>query len=246
MSNSIFSNIITKSWIDIFDTIDKDIYSIVENDYLVIKDKPNIFPSYKNIFNFTNYSTFEDLRVVILGQDPYHGLYYDVNNKAYYPQATGLAFSVPKNCSNLPPSLTNIYNNLMKFDHIAWKPTHGCLEYWAYQGVLLLNTSLTVEKSKPNSHQAIWSMFTDELISSISEKHPELIFVLWGSNALSKMNHIKNKDKHHFIISSHPSPLSVHSKIKNYDPFYETDHFGKINKILMNKNKDNCIDWQIY
>ena len=244
MEKSVFKDIINSTWMEIFDEIDPDIRQITEEEYLKVKDKPNIFPTFKDIFNFTKYCNFEDIKVLCIGQDCYHGVFFNQSNKAYYPQAMGLAFSVPKDCT-IPPSLVNIYENMDRFKHQIFKPTHGNLEYWAYQGVLLMNTSLTVEKSKPNSHQHIWSMFTDELIEIITKKHPGLIIVLWGGNALGKMNIIKNKDKHDFIISSHPSPLGFKNKIKSYDSFYNTDHFGKINQILKSKNKKE-IDWQIY
>lgn len=244
METSAFKDIINPTWIQIIEEIDHDIRQITEEEYLKVKDKPNIFPSFRDIFNFTKYCALEDAKVLIIGQDSYHGLFYNSNDKTHYPQAMGLAFSVPYGCP-VPPSLVNIYNNMERFGHQIFKPIHGNLEYWAYQGVLLMNTSLTVEKSKPNSHQHIWSMFTDELIEVITKKHPGLIIVMWGSNALSKMNIIKNKDKHQFIISSHPSPLGFKNKIKSYNSFYETDHFGKINQILKSNNKAE-IDWQIY
>ena len=241
-----FDSIINKTWLDIFDKINPDLLEITEQSYnqVVKYNKKNIFPCYKNIFNFTNYSTFDDIKVVILGQDPYHSIYFDKITKLYTPNATGLAFSVPKTCDKLPPSLNNIYDNLLRNHNHIYKPKHGCLDYWGFQGVLLLNTSLTVEKSKPNSHQSIWSMFTDELIQTISQEHKNLIFVLWGSTALSKMNIIKNKDNHHFLISSHPSSLSCHNKLKSYESFYNSNHFENINMILANTNK--YIDWQIY
>lgn len=244
MEKSIFKYIINPGWIEIFDEIDHNIIKITEEDYVKIKDKPNIFPSYNKIFNFTKYCNLEDAKVLIIGQDPFHGLFFNPDDKSYYPQAMGLAFSVPNGCP-IPPSLINIYKNMSRFNHQVFVPTNGNLEYLAYQGVLLMNTSFTVEKSKPNSHQHIWSMFADELIEVMTRKHPGLIIVLWGGNALSKMNIIKNKDKHDFIISSHPSPLGYKNKIKCYDSFYETNHFEKINQILRTKNKQE-IDWQIY
>ena len=244
MVNSIFKDIINPTWSEVFEEIDEDIRQITEENYLQLKDRTNIFPSYDKIFNFTKYCNFEDIKVLCIGQDPYHSVYYNTEDKNYYPQAMGLAFSVPKK-SPIPPSLVNIYENLNRFGHQIFKPTHGNLDYWAYQGVLLMNTSLTVEKSKPNSHQNIWSMYTDELIEVITKKHHGLIIVLWGGNALSKMNIIKNKEKHNFIISSHPSPLGFKNKMKIYDSFYNTDHFGKINNILKSK-KLKEIDWQIY
>lgn len=237
------NSIINKNWTNIFLQISKDIRDIVNEYYEEMKDKTNIFPPLNKIFNFTNFTTLEDTKVLIIGQDPYHSLYLNNSDKKYYPQATGLAFSVPIS-SPIPPSLSNIYDNLLRFGHIKEKPKHGNLEHWAYQGVLLLNTSLTVEKSKPNSHQYIWNEYINEFITILTKNHPNLIIVLWGANALSKMNLIKNKEKHYFIISSHPSPLSVKSKIKEHNSFYETDHFGLINKHLLD-NKKTIIDWMI-
>lgn len=244
MQNSIFKDIINPTWLNLFEEIDPDIREITEKEYLEVKNKSNVYPTFNNIFNFTKYCNFEDIKVLCIGQDSYHSVFFNPEDKNYYPQATGLAFSVPNN-SPIPPSLINIYDNLSRFGHQVFKPTHGNLEYWAYQGVLLMNTSLTVEKSKPNSHQYIWSMFTDELIEVITKKHPGLIIVMWGGSAFGKMNIIKNKEKHNFIISSHPSPLGFKNKMKNYDSFYDTDHFGKINEILKLK-KMKEIDWQIY
>lgn len=227
-----FSNIINPCWKDIFDLIDKDIYEITEDSYnQLLQNKINIFPTYVNIFNFINYCIPEDIKVVILGQDPYHGTYFDSKTKKNYPQATGLSFSVPIECK-IPPSLQNIYLNLLKFSHINKIPTHGNLDFWAYQGVLLLNTSLTVEQSKPNSHQDIWVEFTNELVKIISTKFNNLIFVLWGSNAYNKINIISNKNTHKFIISSHPSPLSAYKSFKQYPSFMENDHFGLVNKYI--------------
>lgn len=227
-----FADSYSKTWSEIFKQIDSDIYEITEDSYNeVIVTKSNIFPSFKNIFSFTKYCLPEEIKVVILGQDPYHGVYYDLKSKTNYPQAMGLSFSVPNGCP-IPPSLENIYSNLIKFNHINKKPSSGNLEFWAYQGVLMLNTSLSVEQSKPNSHQVIWFEFTDELIKIISSKYKNLIFVLWGSNAFDKMRIISNKDTHKFICSSHPSPLSAHKPFKSFDSFVNTDHFGLINQYI--------------
>ena len=213
-----FDNLIGFDWKDIINSIDKDILKITFDNFINKCDKKNnVFPKENNIFNFTKYCLFNELKVVILGQDPYHGVYKD-NQNIYKPQATGLAFSVPKECP-IPPSLKNIYKNQLKFKRITFIPKYGCLDYLAFQGVLLLNTSLTVEQSKPNSHRSIWNIFTDELIEIISKKHPGLIFVLWGNNAISKLNLIKNKSNHKIIISSHPSPLSCYSKLGQYNSF---------------------------
>lgn len=243
MEESIFKKCINPLWMNIFEEIDSEIREITEEEYKKIKEKPNIFPTFDNIFNFTKYCSFEDVKVLIIGQDPYPGVFLNKKDGMEYPQATGLAFSVPKN-SPIPKSLVNIYENLSRFGHQQITPTHGNLDFWAYQGVLLLNTSLTVEKSKPNSHQNIWTMYSDELIKTITSKHPGLVIVMWGGSAFSKMNIIKNKEKHDFVISSHPSPLGFKNKMKNYNSFYDTDHFGLINKFLKSKNKQE-INWQI-
>ena len=167
-NNKSFKDIINICWQDIFNLIDKDIYEITENSYNeLLKNQINIFPTYTNIFNFTNYCIPADIKVIILGQDPYHGTYFNSKTQIHNPQATGLSFSVPTECK-IPPSLQNIYLNLLKFSHINKIPPHGNLNFWAYQGVLLLNTSLTVEQSKPNSHQNIWFQFTNELVKIIS------------------------------------------------------------------------------
>lgn len=241
MNESMFYNIINPEWHKIFDKIDKKIFKKTEEEYNKIKNDINIFPKFNDIFSFTNYCSFDDVNVVIIGQDTYHQQYYDPITKQNEPQATGLAFSVPKNCP-IPPSLKNIYENLIKYKHIDKKPTEGNLQKWSSQGVLLLNTSLTVEKGKPNSHQYIWSDFTNEFIKVITEMKNDLIIVLWGGFALKKKKIMKNQDVHKFIISSHPSPLGYKNKIETYNSFYETDCFGKINDYLIDNNKKK-IKW---
>jgi len=241
-----FKDIISPSWLPLFEEIDYKIFKETEELYLKEKNNKNkiIFPKYEDILNFTKYCLYDDVQVVIIGQDCYHGEYY-YNNK-YNPQATGLAFSVPNNCK-IPPSLNNIYENLLKHNNIYKKPKSGNLEYWAYQGVILLNTSLSVEKGKPNSHQHIWSKFTDELIKIISKNKNNIIFVMWGANAYSKYKIIENKENHRFIISSHPSPFSVYNKLGIYNSFMDTNTFGLINKYLQElyNEKNIKIDWQI-
>jgi len=245
--NKPFKKKINKIWYNIFNDIDKNIWNKTEIGYnkLIIKKKKNIFPFYKNIFNFTNYIIPEDIKICIIGQDPYHGIYRDFNKDKDYPEAMGLSFSVPKKC-HIPSSLDNIYKNLLKYNHLLWKPTHGNLSYWSYQGVLMLNSSLTVEKGKPNSCQNLWNDFTDELIKIISTKYSGIIFLLWGKYAYMKKfnNIIKNQQNHIFIISSHPSGYSANSPFREFNSFMETDHFGLSNKYLIKQNKKQ-IDWQI-
>ena len=236
--------IINNNWLEIINEIDENIINELEKKYNKEKEKQvNIFPYYKKIFNFTNYTSPENIKVIIIGQDCYHGTYINKENKTR-AQAHGIAFSVPKECK-IPPSLKNIYENLLKYKHINKKPDHGNLKYWSNQGVLLLNTSLTVEESKPNSHKDIWKDFTDKLIEILSQKYNNLIFLLWGREAYNKLeNSIIKNNNHYYIISSHPSPLSVYKKLKDYDCFMDTDHFGKVNNILKKDNKSE-IDWNI-
>lgn len=240
-----FKPIINKSWINIFEQIDKDIWDIAEEDYNEQIKKKIIFPDYSNIFNFTNFLIPSDIKVCIIGQDPYHGIYKDLSTGTYYPEAMGLSFSVPKK-SHIPSSLKNIYKNLLIHKHILFEPKHGNLSYWSYQGVLLLNSALTVEKSKPNSCQESWVEFTNELLKILSEKYLGIVFLLWGKYAYMKKidGIIKNQSAHKFIISSHPSGYSANSPYREFSSFIETDHFGLTNKYLIEQGK-KPIDWQI-
>jgi len=241
-----FTPIINKLWYDIFEQIDKNISDITEEYYnKLIEKNPNVFPIYSQIFNFTNLVLPNEIKVCIIGQDPYHGIYKDSDTNTYHPEAMGLSFSVPKKCP-IPSSLQNVYKNLKSHSHIHTTPTHGDLTYWAYQGVLMINSALTVEKSKPNSCQNMWSEFTDELIKIISEKYTGIVFLLWGKHAHCKKlnNIIKNQQSHYFVISSHPSGYSANSPYREFDSFIDTDHFGLTNEYLLKQNKIP-IDWQI-
>jgi uracil-DNA glycosylase len=241
-----FKSVINKTWLSTFELIDKDIWDITEEEYneLLAKNK-TIFPAYSDIFNFTNFLIPSDIKICIIGQDPYHGIYKDPVTNIYYPEAMGLSFSVPKK-SHIPSSLKNIYANLLKFNHIVKNPSHGDLSYWAYQGILLLNSALCVEKSKPNSCQTIWTDFTNELVRIISTKYSGIIFLLWGKHAhLKKLDGIiANQSTHKFIISSHPSGYSANSPYREFKSFMDTDHFGLANQYLTEQNKIP-IDWQI-
>lgn len=242
-----FEPIIHRDWYkEIFCLIDKDYWEIAEEDYNELTSKHKIiFPLYANIFNFTYYFLPSDIKVCVLGQDPYHGVYRDPITKLYCPEAMGLSFSVPKKCS-IPSSLQNIYKNLLDHGHIDFKPTHGDLSFWAYQGVLMLNSALTVEKSKPNSCQDAWVEFTNDLVKIISEKYPGIVFLLWGKHAhMKKLNNIiANQHTHKFIISSHPSGYSANSTYREFASFMDTDHFGLTNQYLIEMNK-KPICWQI-
>lgn len=185
-----------------------------------------IYPSGKFIFNAFNTTPFNDVKVVILGQDPYHNP----------GQAHGLSFSVPLGVTP-PPSLVNIFKEQHE-DLGIDIPNHGNLEKWAKQGALLLNAALTVEANKPMSHSKIgWHHFTDDVIRIISEKKDHVVFMLWGSFAKSKQDLI-DKSKHLVLTAAHPSPLSAHNG------FFGCHHFSKANKWLQDKGM-KPIDWAL-
>ncbi|KHJ39684.1 uracil-DNA glycosylase [Pedobacter glucosidilyticus] len=186
-----------------------------------------IYPPGTEIFNAFNLTPFHDVKVVILGQDPYHGS----------GQAHGLSFSVKENMK-LPPSLQNIYKELST-DISGFKiPFHGNLSSWAKQGVLLLNATLTVEASKAGSHQNQgWEIFTDAAIKALSQHKEKLVFMLWGKFAQQKIALIDTA-KHFIIKSAHPSPFSA------YSGFFGSKPFSQTNNYLLQQGKE-AINWQI-
>ena len=186
----------------------------------------SIFPKEENIFKCFEYFEVPETKVVILGQDPYHAP----------EQAIGLCFGT---YSKPPPSLKNISKEL-KFD-TGSKLQDYSLENWAKQGVLLLNSSLSVLQGKPSSHMKLWSEFTSLIINELNKSETPIIFVAWGAFAHEKLKNIDTK-KHHLIVSSHPSPLSVYKKYKTYPPFNQSKPFSKINNLLINNNK-RIIEW---
>lgn len=185
-----------------------------------------IYPEMHDIFNALKYTSFADTKVVIIGQDPYHG----------EGQAHGLCFSVKKGVTP-PPSLKNIYKEL--HSDIGFNiPNHGELVSWAKQGVLMLNNVLTVREANPNSHKSMgWEIFTDRVISELNRKQTPVVFLLWGANAQKKAEIITNPI-HKKLISVHPSPLSASRG------FFGCKHFSKTNEILR-QNGLSEIDWQI-
>ena len=186
-----------------------------------------IYPPNRLIFNAFNSTPFEDVRVVILGQDPYHG----------DQQAHGLSFSVQKGFP-IPPSLQNIYKELQSDIPGFRIPAHGDLTDWANQGVFLLNATLTVESSKPGSHQKRgWEEFTNKVITELSERRSGLVFILWGKFAQGKSALIDD-NKHCILTAAHPSPLSA------YNGFFGCKHFSKANTYLK-KNGMREINWQL-
>lgn len=186
-----------------------------------------IYPKPNNIFNVFRITEFASIKVIIIGQDPYHGP----------NQAHGFAFSVPIGIK-LPPSLHNIYKELKSDIPGFIIPKHGCLLSWAQKGVFLLNSILTVEQGKSGSHANIgWEQFTDTVIHMISDHQKNLVFLLWGNYAQKKSILIDNK-KHYILTTSHPSPISA-----QYG-FLGCQHFSKTNAFLMQHNK-KTINWQL-
>jgi len=184
------------------------------------------FPPVKDIFNAFEMCSFSNTKIVILGQDPYHGK----------GQAHGLSFSVPEGMK-IPPSLRNIFKELTS-DLGVDSPTQGDLTSWAKQGVLLLNATLTVRKSKPISHQKQgWEEFTDSVIKTISNKKESVVIVLWGKFAEQKVSLI-DESKHCIITSSHPSPFSAHRGFLGSKPFSKTNEF-------LEKKGIEKIDWEL-
>jgi uracil-DNA glycosylase len=186
----------------------------------------SVYPSPENVMAALELTTYADTRVVILGQDPYHG----VN------QAHGLCFSVQRDVVH-PPSLKNIFKELQS-DLKIKPPIHGNLEQWARQGVLMLNTTLTVRAGEAGSHQGFgWETFTDAVIRIVNNKSHQVVFVLWGAFARKKKSLI-DTTKHHIIESAHPSPLSAHNGFTGSRPF------TKINDALTHANL-STIDWLV-
>lgn len=185
-----------------------------------------VYPDMNNIFNSLKYADYDNIKVVIIGQDPYH----EPN------QAHGLAFSVLKG-NPVPPSLKNIYKEIETDLGIA-PPNHGELTYWARQGVLLLNNALTVRRGQANSHRGKgWEQFTDAVISKVNEKDSPVVYLLWGANAREKTRLINNP-KHLILTAAHPSPLSA------FNGFFGCRHFSRCNDFLR-KNGVEPVDWHI-
>jgi uracil-DNA glycosylase len=186
-----------------------------------------IYPPKQDVFSAFNLTKLEKVKVVILGQDPYHGP----------NQAHGLCFSVLPGVKT-PPSLANMYKELATDISEFVIPQHGFLESWAEQGVMLLNTVLTVEQAKAHSHAKIgWEQFTDIVIQQLSDHCDELVFLLWGSHA-QKKGLVIDKQKHHVLNAPHPSPLSA------YRGFFGCKHFSQTNNLLRQQNK-SPINWQV-
>ena len=208
------------TWNEILaEEMEKDYYQQLQTFVQKRRTEVRVFPEEKNVFNALKLTPFESVKVVILGQDPYHG----------FGQAHGLSFSVKKGIP-LPPSLKNIYKELQE-DIGGELPTEGDLSQWAKQGVLLLNTVLTVEEGNANSHKGMgWERLTNRLIESLNElKHP-VIFILWGKPAQDKEKLITNPN-HVILKAPHPSPLSA------YRGFFGSKPFSRVNDILIQQGQ---------
>lgn len=213
-----------------WDIVLKDVFESISFRNLIIRvneeySKGTCFPIKSEVFNAIKLTPYKNVKVVIVGQDPYHGV----------GEAHGLSFSVL--CEKLPPSLKNIYKEL--YDDLGIKPSlSGNLTCWAKEGVLLLNSVLTVKKDTPASHKNLgWQEFTDEIIRKIEEKDDVVVYILWGNFARTKKELITNP-KHYIIESAHPSPFSA-----RYG-FFGSRPFSKCNKILISKGSEP-INWEV-
>ena len=216
---------ITKNWFELlkneFNSKEfKELQTFLNNEYATYK----IYPEAKNVFNALNLVKYDDVKVVIIGQDPYHQPH----------QAHGLCFSVLEG-TKLPPSLQNIFKEIE--DETGKKPnTNGNLTSWAKQGVLLLNSVLTVRESCPNSHKNKgWELITSKIIKLLSERKDPVICLLWGANAIQLGKDI-DRSRHYVLTCAHPSPLSA------YNGFFGCGHFNKTNEILRKLGKKE-IEW---
>jgi len=219
---------IEASWKEVLSNVFKSSYFLQTAAHIKteLATGAKIFPAGNNIFNAFNQTTFEHVKVVLLGQDPYHGS----------GQAMGLSFSVPKGVKP-PPSLVNIFKEL-KSDLGLPIPTNGDLTPWAKQGVLLLNAVLTVRENEPASHAKIgWMHFTDAVIKKISDEKKGIVFLLWGKFAEQKQILI-DESKHFVLKAAHPSPFSADKG------FFGCKHFSKTNELLA-KQGLQVIDWHI-
>ena len=214
-------------WDDVLkDEFEKDYYKKIREFLKYEYSHYRVYPEMNDIFNSLKYADYDNIKVVIIGQDPYHE----------EGQAHGLSFSV-KPGIEIPPSLVNIYKELHD-DLGCYIPNNGYLVKWAKQGVLLLNNVLTVRAHFANSHKNCgWEMFTDEIIKKLNDREKPIVFLMWGSCAKQKEALITNTN-HYILKTVHPSPLSA------YRGFFGCKHFSKANEILI-KNGEEPIDWQI-
>jgi uracil-DNA glycosylase len=218
---------INDSWKNVLiDEFNLPYFHNLRNFLIEEKKQYTVFPPGNQIFSAFNMTPFHDVKVVLIGQDPYHGT----------GQAHGLCFSVPQG-TNPPPSLVNIFKEIQNDLNLPM-PQHGSLESWARQGVLLLNATLTVRANQPGSHQNKgWEMFTDQVIRTLSKEKTGLVFLLWGKFAQAK-EYLIDSNKHFILKAAHPSPYSASAG------FFGCRHFSKTNEILRSQGKEE-INWGI-
>ncbi len=221
----IIENTVQTDWKDLLLTLDTgSLDKFLTQEKEMFEDILEIYPPEDLIYNCFNQFDIKNMKVCIIGQDCYH-----------QPcEAMGLCFGVPDG-TKIPPSLRNIYKEISSDFDIETKHRNGNLTYLAKQGILLLNSALTVRQNNPNSHQKQWTPYTDKLIKMVSDQTEGVIFILWGRNAQDKIKLINTK-KHHIIKGTHPSPLSASRG------FFGCRHFSKCNEILQSINKDP-INW---
>lgn len=246
--NSLADTLTNESWRNFFNdqifndnrfiNIENKLKEIIETSEC--KNGTKLYPFPEKVFSAFNITSLNDIKVVIIGQDPYFNSEY--YNGQSVPQATGLSFSVPMGM-NIPSSLQNIFANQLKFKQIYNKPNHGDLTFWACQGCLMLNTALTVIDGRKNCHSSMWKWATDKIIEYISNECDYVVFIMWGAPAYGKINLI-DIDKHDVIISSHPSGLSANKGMKQFPSFNEQNHFGLVNEKLRQHKKDEIM-WQL-
>ena len=219
---------IEASWLEVLSSeFNQPYFLAIKRKLVEDKSRGTVFPPGNEIFAAFNRTPFDKVKVIIIGQDPYHGL----------QQANGLCFSVSDGIPH-PPSLVNIFKELESDLNYPY-PKSGDLKPWADQGVLLLNAALTVRKGEDNSHSKIgWEQFTDKVIYALSSKKNHLIFLLWGGFAKRK-GKIIDRSKHHILESGHPSPLSA-----NKGHWFNNKHFSKTNQLLVMQGKEP-INWQL-
>lgn len=225
--------LIDPSWVEFFQEEAQKSY--IQNLKNFLEEERNrgatVYPPISQVFSAFQYTGLDKIRVVIMGQDPYHGK----------GQAHGLSFSVAEGMPQ-PPSLKNIFKELQADLQIPL-PSHGSLISWAKQGVLLLNATLTVREKEPKSHYGQgWELFTDQVVRKVSCQKDPVVFLLWGKSALEKCQFIETsgeKDKHLILTSPHPSPFSA------YSGFFGCSHFSKTN-VFLKKNGLTPIDWKIF
>jgi uracil-DNA glycosylase len=231
--------IINSEWDEFFNNVEhEDYFHELQDDLTTAVQRESIKPIYplpQRVFYPMNILDPKAIKVIIIGQDPYFNLDPNTNE----PQAMGLAFSVPCG-SKIPPSLLNIYKNMVKFNHLKCMPKTGNLKPWLKQGVFLFNACLTVEAGHAGSHCDLWSAFMEDLIEYIVDVNPDVVMALWGKNALAIKSILGND--YNYTISSHPSPLSNTKSLGKYPPFADTDHFSEINDRLQEQGLQP-IDW---